>query len=296
MFERLNFTVQHALLAILALLILATGFSLGIDIGQNEESRTTASARPSKMKKTSDLAQLKSSTNHNQQATNHAYTAKDVLQQMQGKDKTIKERVVFLTFDDGPDSKNTPQILDILKKEDVPATFFEIGRFVNDKTAPILKRQIKEGHAIGIHSYSHDYQRLYPNGQADPMQLTKEYQESLHAMQQVLGPDFKSQVFRYPGGRMSWGNISATDEALKQQNIYAIDWNAAVGDALSPDQQPKTVQEMLDFNARSLNFFPDYGVRVVLMHDSSGHGLTTESLAGVIQFYKDHHFKFGILE
>lgn len=63
-------------------------------------------------------------------------------------------KTLSLTFDDGPDGKITPQLLDLLAREKVPATFFVVGRFVvqNDE---ILRRMVREGHAVGVHTLSH---------------------------------------------------------------------------------------------------------------------------------------------
>ena len=71
-----------------------------------------------------------------------------------------KEKVAYLTFDDGPDNKNTPAILDILKNYGVPATFYVVGTMV-EENPEVLKRIFEEGHAIGNHTYSHDYNYLY---------------------------------------------------------------------------------------------------------------------------------------
>ena len=69
------------------------------------------------------------------------------------------EHIVYLTFDDGPDNKNTPQILDILRAENVPATFYVLGAMV-ERNPDVLKRIFNEGHAIGNHSYNHNYNEL----------------------------------------------------------------------------------------------------------------------------------------
>lgn len=293
--------LRHWSIALLAVLALGAGGGVGWSLAHQKAQKTTAvapdkSTPPAPKEATEDLNALHPGKNHNRQADRYAYAAQDVLRQMQGQAHPIHDKVVFLTFDDGPDAHNTPKILDILKQANVPATFFEVGRFVTPETTAILKRQIAEGHAIGSHSFSHNYASLYPNGTADAEQITSDYQASLAAFQQALGTDFQTKVFRYPGGRMSWQGIAAPDESLAKLNVYAIDWNAAVGDALPSDQQPQSVQEMIAFNEKSLGFFPDCGVRVVLMHDSEGHELTTEALSGVIQFYQEHGYHFGVLE
>lgn len=59
---------------------------------------------------------------------------------------------VYLTYDDGPNPTTTPDLLDVLAREQVRATFFLIDRHITDETAPIVRRMLAEGHAIGLHS------------------------------------------------------------------------------------------------------------------------------------------------
>src|SRR5687767_6376591 len=61
-------------------------------------------------------------------------------------------KTIYLTFDDGPNPTATPELLDLLKKKNVRATFFLIDRYVNSETAPIIRRMFEDGHAIGQHS------------------------------------------------------------------------------------------------------------------------------------------------
>jgi chitooligosaccharide deacetylase len=61
---------------------------------------------------------------------------------------------VYLTFDDGPNPATTPDLLDVLSREQVPATFFLIDAHITDDTAPIVRRMFEEGHAIGLHTSS----------------------------------------------------------------------------------------------------------------------------------------------
>ena len=63
-------------------------------------------------------------------------------------------RTVYLTYDDGPNPTTTPALLDLLRREAVPATFFLIDRHITDETAPIVKRMMAEGHAVGLHTAS----------------------------------------------------------------------------------------------------------------------------------------------
>lgn len=63
----------------------------------------------------------------------------------------------YLTFDDGPNPTTTPDLLDVLKREDVHATFFVIDRHITDETAPIVRRMFAEGHSVALHSATRKY-------------------------------------------------------------------------------------------------------------------------------------------
>jgi peptidoglycan/xylan/chitin deacetylase (PgdA/CDA1 family) len=67
---------------------------------------------------------------------------------------------VYLTFDDGPNPSATPELLDVLKREQARATFFVVDRHINENTATLLRRMFEEGHGVGIHSYQRSLMRL----------------------------------------------------------------------------------------------------------------------------------------
>ena len=73
-----------------------------------------------------------------------------------------EQKIAYLTFDDGPTLKATPKILDILKEEDVVATFFVVGKHVKENQE-LVKRAYDEGHFIANHGYNHNNSKLYKN-------------------------------------------------------------------------------------------------------------------------------------
>ena len=75
------------------------------------------------------------------------------------------EKIAYLTFDDGPTKKVTPKILDILKQNNINATFFVIGKRV-DENPEIIKRAYNEGNFIANHTYSHNNNKIYINKEA----------------------------------------------------------------------------------------------------------------------------------
>lgn len=101
----------------------------------------------------------------------------------------------FLTFDDGP-SKNTKAILDILKENNIKATFFVLGHQV--EVFPETTRRIyDEGHYIANHGYSHIYSSIYQTSQ----QVLVEYNQCNQIVADAIGvPEYNSRLFRFPGG------------------------------------------------------------------------------------------------
>ena len=125
--------------------------------------------------------------------------------------QTTGFRSYFLTFDDGVDPNMTPKILDVLAQQHVHATFFLVGCNITDKVKPILQRQITEGHAHGIHSFSHVYSLLYPNRVGNTQHIVSEVTRTQIALKDQLGQNFKTVVWRYPGGHLSWTGLEAAD-------------------------------------------------------------------------------------
>ena len=86
---------------------------------------------------------------------------------------------LYLTFDDGPNPSTTPELLDVLAREGVRATFFVIDRHITDETAPIVRRMFAEGHAVALHSASRKYMLASPSGVARTLTEWADHIESL---------------------------------------------------------------------------------------------------------------------
>ena len=104
----------------------------------------------------------------------------------------LNQKKVYLTFDDGP-SDHTDEILDILKKNKVRATFFVVGK-ETEHAKKMYRRIILEGHTLGMHSYSHNYDQIYASVGAFSKDLMK-LQKYLYDLTEV-----KSYIYRFPGG------------------------------------------------------------------------------------------------
>ena len=123
---------------------------------------------------------------------------------------------VFLTFDDGPSQTVTPVILDILKQENIKATFFLLGSRVELKP-DIVKREYEEGHYLASHGYSHVYSQIY----ASPQSVLDEYNNCITAIRNAIGnQEYNPHLFRFPGGYYGgkYANIKKEASQLLEQN------------------------------------------------------------------------------
>lgn len=243
----------------------------------------------------------KSGKNHNGKFKHNAYEVTSIREKMKN-GKFDGKKIAFLTFDDGPNNEVTPRILDILRENNVPATFFTIGKAIHEGTSSIVKRMFNEGHAIATHSFSHEYEKLYPGRYPDAHRILKEEKNTIQRLKSILGENFDSRVFRYPGGHMSWNKegLKHSDELLNQNNIHWIDWNSMTGDAQPKKAKqiprPQNVQQVINNFDESGRLNGAYELAVVLMHDAVGKEITVESLPKLISHLKDLGFEFGILE
>ncbi|MBF8807388.1 MAG: polysaccharide deacetylase family protein [Enterococcus lacertideformus] len=269
------------------------GFKGNEKVIRNKESKWTKSSALLMDKQT--MEKIAPGMNHNIEARRYAHETKKIKRYINNEEKYDGHPLVFLTFDDGIHLTMTPKILDILKENQVPATFFILGSKVNDQTQQMLKRQLTEGHAIALHGYSHDYNLLYPNGHASVPQIEREFIKNKEILNNYLGKEFVSKVWRYPGGHMSWEGLTNADHLLDRSSVQWIDWNASVGDASPLEERPTTIDEMMNYLEASYKTSTNQQVQVVLMHDGLDQSLTSEALPKVINFYKEKGYHFGIL-
>lgn len=205
------------------------------------------------------------------------------------------KKIAYLTFDDGPSATVTPQILDILKTNNVKATFFVLGSEVekSQEQKEMLKRIVKEGNAIGNHGYSHRYDILYPNGIADPQAFMNDVKKSESVLKSVLGEDFNTRVLRMPGGHASW-NTKDLDNVLEEHGYTYIDWNVINGDA---ESNYRTESELIsELKETVSNLEGNNDTLVVLMHDKAGKENTAKSLQEAIDYLRSLGYEFKTLK
>ena len=128
---------------------------------------------------------------------------------------------IYLTFDDGPNPTTTPDLLDVLARENVHATFFLIDRHITDETAPIVRRILDEGHAIGVHSHTRAWMMMSPDRFAATVAGVADHIER-------VGGRRPCAAFRPHAGWRSWSmyrGLRAIDYRMVGWSWMLWDWN-----------------------------------------------------------------------
>ncbi|MBY9079824.1 polysaccharide deacetylase family protein [Paenibacillus sp. HN-1] len=189
-------------------------------------------------------------------------------------------KIVYLTFDDGP-SRVTPQVLEILQRENVKATFFVLGD--GAQSHPDLIREIRaQGHVIGNHSYDHNYKDLY-SGFTHFWNQIKKTEEILN---QITGE--RPRLVRAPGGTA--GHFDDTYfKLLKQAGYTVTDWTVDSGDSARRGVPAADIASASVANLKSSRV-------VLLLHDGSGHEESAKALPRIIEAYKAAGYSFRTLD
>lgn len=190
--------------------------------------------------------------------------------------------VVYLTFDDGP-SEITEEILKVLKKENVKATFFVLNYTYQYNN--VIKKIVEEGHSIGLHSYSHQYDNIYSSVYSFYDDLNK----IKNKVKKTTNLDVK--IIRFPGGssntvsKFNKGIMSYLTRDVVSNGYHYFDWNVDSGDAWNARNSYEVYNNVI-YNL-SMN-----RSNVVLMHDFSGNYKTLNALDDIIRTAKNNGYVF----
>lgn len=161
---------------------------------------------------------------------------------VQGIEYYFHPKTMYLTFDDGPSEENTARVLDILKARGIKATFFLIGENVRNHPE-MARRIVAEGHTIGIHCDSHEYEDIYKSVDS----YIQDFETAHQTVYEVTGVDTK--LFRFPGGSVNAYNKGVREAIIKEMTergyIY-YDWNASMEDAVKNPEPDKLVANGLE--------------------------------------------------
>ena len=210
--------------------------------------------------------------------------------------RTDGKKVAYLTFDDGPSTTNTPEVLNILDKYNIKGTFFVLGTSLQDnaKAQEILKTIASTGHAIANHTYSHDYNYLYPNRVMNVERITSDIEKNNALLRDILGKDFSTKTIRFPGGYWSWNGREPMKARMIENGYFNVDWNALNGDAEGRKKDAAGLLEKVKSSVEELG--PNADSVVVLMHDTYGKEETVKALPQVIEYLQSKGFEFRTMK
>lgn len=197
------------------------------------------------------------------------------------------QKIMYLTFDDGP-SKHTQAVLDILDRYHIKATFFVTGE--NPDYYDMIYETFKRGNAIGVHTFSHNYEKIYASKQA----YLKDMDEMNALIKKQIG--HRVNIVRFPGGSSNTvsrnyhnGIMSELSKTIVDKGYQYYDWNASNGDGNSN----------MDSNTLVSTAMREIGVQnivMLLMHDGTGNEATIQALPQIIESLQAKGYEFRVID
>lgn len=189
--------------------------------------------------------------------------------------------IIYLTFDDGPKEGTTNVILDILKEENVKATFF----VTNSGPDYLIKRAYDEGHTVGLHTASHNYQTVYSS-------VDNYYQDLKQVQNRVKRiTGYESKIIRFPGGssntiskKYSKGIMSVLTKDTVNKGYRYYDWNISSGDAGEVSTASGVYNTVIKYLKKNRS-------NMILMHDIKPY--TRDALRNIIKYGKNNGYTFA---
>jgi peptidoglycan/xylan/chitin deacetylase (PgdA/CDA1 family) len=191
---------------------------------------------------------------------------------------------VALTFDDGPDPRTTPLILDSLRRQDIKATFFVVGRQVKENPG-LLRRIVAEGHTIGNHTYDHaDLSGL------NPKQTRLELRSTQKAVDDALGYHYPMVLMRPPYGDPYFGGSDALpvfQKIAREKRLFPVLWTLDPSDYLFGGRPEGVVKSVVRADKAAHKGKKD---QVLLLHDT--HRQSAEALPKIIDYFEESGRQF----
>lgn len=201
------------------------------------------------------------------------------------KKEITEEKVAYLTFDDGP-SEHTEEVLAILDKEGVKATFFLIGFQITEDREELVKKMAEEGHLLGIHTYSHKSEEIYSSTDAYIVDAEK----TAERIYEVTGK--KPNIYRFPWGSINCYVSDICDDIIKEMSEKGYeyyDWNVSAEDSVGTPSKSSIIKNIK-------KDFGKYNQPVILMHDSAINEATVEALPEIIRMLKEEGYSFATVD
>ncbi|WAA12810.1 polysaccharide deacetylase family protein [Fervidibacillus halotolerans] len=234
-----------------------------------------------------DDVQKETKTDGEQKKTEPAKVQSESTKQSNASNKN-EEKIAYLTFDDGP-SNQTGKILDILRQKKIKATFFVNGHPLKKD---LYKQIVDDGHAIGNHTFSHNYAKVYSSVDA----FCKDVHKLNDFLEKITG--VRPSIIRFPGGSNNtishkYGGKGIMKEIVSkvvESGYQYFDWNVSARDAVVRTQDKEVIIQSVLEGAKNKNKI------VILMHDMDSKTTTVEALPKIIDELTKQGFVFDILD
>ncbi len=195
------------------------------------------------------------------------------------------QKVAYLTFDDGP-SKNTKRILKVLDKYKIKATFFVVSNLINEEYGKLISDMARDGHSIGIHSYSHNYEDIY----SSKKDFFADFNKAEKQLSKYVKKDIR--ICRFPGGSCNCFMGAYKDEIcseLEKSKYRYYDWNVSGDDSLNDPSVDTIIGNVT-------KDFRNFDKPIILLHDGVKNENTVYALTGIIENLKMSGYSFDVLK
>lgn len=252
----------------------------------SEESANESSSESSAQESSNESSEsTKPSADESQSSESETNPSASSAEKTTSGEPNEDEKVVYLTIDDGP-TTGTPKILDILDEYNAKATWFVTGQYMEGSALEDMLKQVHDrGHAIGVHTFSHQYKSIYKSVDA--------YMEDYNKMNKIIVNAIgeSSDMFRFPGGSNASYNKSIRDELLshvKSEGLVYYDWNAFTGDTdgMSKSEMISKAVKESSYNNKT----------ILLMHDVPGKDAVVEALPEILSQLQAKGYEFRALD
>lgn len=211
---------------------------------------------------------------------------KQAADKQDGDKQVSEEKTAYITFDDGP-SENTRNILKTLKEKDAVATFFLIGNEITPEREDIVRQEVEQGNAVGVHTYCHQKNKMYCNAAS----FFADFQKASVAIQKVTGKTPK--LHRFPWGSNNGYVSSYVDELhtkLQEMGVRSYDWNVSGEDSVERTVAQGTILKNVKKDVTR------YRQPIILLHDSNTTKNTAKVLGQIIDYIRGEGYRFDTLE
>lgn len=198
------------------------------------------------------------------------------------------QKIIYLTFDDGPSETVTQQILDVLDEYGAHATFFVSAQYgTKEHRSEMYQAILDAGNTIGLHSYSHNYKKIYASVEAYLEDLNLIWQEVYDAT------GYEASLIRFPGGSVNSYNGEFYSELIAEvtrRGFTYHDWIVSSGDAESDSVPACTISSVV------INACEDRTKSIVLLHDTDAKQTTLEALSTILEELTAQGYEFRALD